>query len=197
LYEKRGTKGETSFIMVWMITQGLCESEDDKNVEQPMKQAVSRSIHIMFLLGLIAACIGLCVNLVHPYRIPYVGSPFPPVVTDPDVPLPESVSVSEACTMQTGGDALFVDARRIRQFEKGHMPDAISLPWLAFDKYYHDRIKELVSRPVLIAYDQGMTDTKARELGRKLIEDGFVTVYQLEGGFEEWTKQGYPVENTP
>jgi rhodanese-related sulfurtransferase len=161
-----------------------------------MKQAVSNAIRTMLLWGSVAACIGLCVNFVHPYRIDYMGSPLPPAVTDPDVPLPKHLSVKEGRTLYETQDALFVDARRIRRFESGHVPGAIPLPWTTFDRYYHDSITELIKRPIIVVYDDGMIDTKARELGRKLIEDGFPTVYHLEGGLGAWVNHGCPIERS-
>jgi rhodanese-related sulfurtransferase len=151
----------------------------------------------MFIWGVIAACIGLCVNLVHPYRIDYVGSPPPPVVVDPDVPFPEPISIEEGYELYGTQDVLFVDARRIRRFEKGHIPGAVVLPWIEFDRYYHDSILELVSRPIIVVYDDGPTDGRARELGRKLIEDGFTTAHHLEGGLKAWMNHGRPIERSP
>lgn len=162
-----------------------------------MKQTVSNAVRNMFFWGGVAACIGLCVNFVHPYRIDYVGSPPPPVVTDPDVPFAQLIPVDEGCELCGTRDVLFVDARRMRRYEKGHIPGALVLPWTEFDQYYHESIMELVSRPIIVVYDDGTGDTKARELGRKLIEDGFVTVYHLEGGTEAWMNRGCPIERTP
>ena len=150
----------------------------------------------MFLWGMVAAGIGLCVNLVHPYRIDYVAAPFPPVVDDPDVPVPEIISVADARVMYGSQKVLFVDARSMRRFEAGHMPGALPLPWMKFDHYYHDCIMELVKSPTIIVYDEGTVDTKARELGRKLIEDGFANVYHLAGGLKAWMDLGYPLEES-
>jgi 3-mercaptopyruvate sulfurtransferase SseA len=162
-----------------------------------IKKAVLNAVRSMFLWGVAAASIGLCVNLVHPYRIDFVGAPFPPVVTDPDVPVPEYIPVVEAHVLHATQKALFVDARRMRRFETGHVPGALPLPWMQFDQYYHDRIMELVDSPIIVVYDDGMNDTEAQELGRKLIEDGFSNVSYLDGGFKAWTNHGYSREEVP
>jgi rhodanese-related sulfurtransferase len=162
-----------------------------------MKQALLKALRTMFVWGMVAAGIGLSVNLVHPFRINYVGSPPPPAVTDPDVPFPESIPVEKAFSLYEGQDVLFVDGRRARRFVRGHVPGALLLPWMEFDQFYHQNIMELVNRPILVVYDDGSGDTKARELGRKLIEDGFPGVFHLEGGLKAWIDRGYPQERSP
>lgn len=82
--------------------------------------------------------------------------------------------------------AVFIDVREQEEYEKGHIPSAISMPYDLPDEKY----KKLSMRPFYIVYcDRGSTSIlAARKLGRL----GY-RVASLSGGYEalqEYREEG-------
>jgi len=108
-----------------------------------------------------------------------------------------AISIEEMKKQFDGKTAVIIDARSTEEYEAGHIPGSINIP--------HDRIPEfqdVLNREVsndahVICYCRGplcdFSDLLATEL--KII--GWQDVSVFSGGWEEWTKAGYPVEKGP
>jgi rhodanese-related sulfurtransferase len=84
--------------------------------------------------------------------------------------------------IETGGNHFIVDVREVKDFIKGHVPGAISLPngcWNKITAWRKDR-------PVII-YGYSQSCHLAAHAARESAERGY-TVLELEGGFEAWKK---------
>jgi rhodanese-related sulfurtransferase len=98
------------------------------------------------------------------------------------------------------GLAIFVDARRGKHFEPGHIPGARSLsPW---EGDHDERLEAFMNaeaesgRPVVI-YCTGGDCEDSHAVGERLREAGFQEVMILRAGFPGWKKAGHPVETGP
>lgn len=92
--------------------------------------------------------------------------------------------------------ALIVDAREPGEYDAGHIPGAVNLP---FDEAISDptRVETLVTagRPV-IAYCGGGTCELSVSLAYELLASGHERVAVYMGGYPEWVEAGHAVEKT-
>ena len=84
-----------------------------------------------------------------------------------------------------------VDVRTPKEYENGHIPNAQNIDFL--DAKFEANIQSLdKSKPVIIYCQRGSRSAKCAS---KLIANGFVKVYDLDGGFAQWEYSGLQVEN--
>lgn len=82
-------------------------------------------------------------------------------------------------------DLVIVDIRDPASYEQGHIAGAVSL---GNDNMEDFLTKTDKSRPVLCYCYHGISSQAA---GQYLAENGFATVYSLNGGYEQWRHEGY------
>lgn len=101
------------------------------------------------------------------------------------------VSVKEAVGLMKGTPRpVIVDVRERAEYDRGHLPGAISLP----SKEFKDRVESLKlpkNEPVIL-YDAD--EALARDATRALYESGYQGALTLKGGIEAWRTAGHPVE---
>jgi rhodanese-related sulfurtransferase len=86
-------------------------------------------------------------------------------------------------------DALLVDVSPATDFEKGHIPGAISLPLSQFDPT-HKALAKAQERDVVVICRQGIS---AVDAARKLVKAGFKKVHVLDGGVANWRAADLPL----
>ncbi len=83
---------------------------------------------------------------------------------------------------------VIIDVRTPEEFQSGHIKDAINVNWKDTD--FEDHINLInKSRPVLVYCLSGGRSGAAAEKMRK---DGFIKVYELEGGMLNWRSENLP-----
>jgi rhodanese-related sulfurtransferase len=88
-----------------------------------------------------------------------------------------------------------VDARLTRQFEEGHIPGALSIPFEEMASGYPAALDTLpVEGPTVVYCDGGDCDA-SRNVASLLLELGYQNVTIFERGMESWTRAGFPVES--
>lgn len=108
---------------------------------------------------------------------------------------PEVVSLNQAKSHFDAKTAVFIDARQPDEFQEGHIPGAISLSLLDFDKRYEETKVKMPANHTLIIYcDNVHCDLSAR-LAYKLIQKGHLYTYIFENGIRHWKIAEYPVES--
>ena len=88
-----------------------------------------------------------------------------------------------------------VDARFGRYYRRGHLPGAVSIPYMMVeggDDIRLDPIRENMAGPILVYGDA--TRGEGQDLARVLADAGWTAVHYLEGGFEAWEAAGLPME---
>ena len=101
----------------------------------------------------------------------------------------KSVSPQQLVHMMNREEAVVLDLRERKEFNEGHIIDAINIPQASLNS----RIDELESyreRPVVVACKMGQ---QAGAAGNALRKAGFVNVMRLSGGMTEWRGSNLPV----
>ena len=100
-----------------------------------------------------------------------------------------SVSPQQATLLVNRENGLILDIRERKDFESGHIVDAVNIP-LAKLK---ERVVELEKKkdlPVVVVCQMGQ---QSGEVVRLLEERGFSRVSRMSGGMGEWRAQSLPV----
>ena len=87
-------------------------------------------------------------------------------------------------------NAVLLDVREAKEFEGGHLPNAVHIP-LSELGARGSELTKLTKRPVIAYCDRGQRSASA---GNALAKLGFGDIYQLTGGFRAWKDAGLPVE---
>lgn len=113
----------------------------------------------------------------------------------------QPVNVSEAQELVQGKRKLmgiagtqagvWVDSRPENDFNAGHIPGAINLP---YERVTLDH-KMLKDYDVVVVYGSDYGDTRADGMSKRLIELGHKDVRTLVGGLRAWKADGNPVES--
>ncbi|MEX0732609.1 MAG: rhodanese-like domain-containing protein [Aquisalimonadaceae bacterium] len=101
------------------------------------------------------------------------------------------VEASEATRLYNREDAVFVDIRAEADFQKGHLPGAVSVPNGNINQR-HKRLQKQKQKPIIVYCGNGMASGKA---GKQLKNNGFEQVYQLKGGYSAWETANLPIES--
>lgn len=86
-------------------------------------------------------------------------------------------------------NAAVIDLREQAEFRKGHIVDAINIPYAKLSERFGE-IDALRERPVIFVCKLGQFSTAA---GKQLLEKGFKQVYRLSGGISEWQSVQLPL----
>jgi rhodanese-related sulfurtransferase len=83
------------------------------------------------------------------------------------------------------GEALLIDVREPPEYAAEHIPEAQLLPLSIFDP---TRVSQEAGKKVVLHCVMGMRSAQA---GQKLLDAGFMTVYNFRGGVQAWKDAGY------
>lgn len=99
-------------------------------------------------------------------------------------------TVLEVTQLINRGKTIIVDVRSAEEFATGHLPDAknIALPELTKRLGELEKFK---TRPIVVVCQKGSRSATAVGL---LGKAGFAEATSLEGGLDEWKKQGLPLK---
>ncbi len=100
-----------------------------------------------------------------------------------------AISPTNLVTLVNREGAVIVDIRDGKEFSKGHIAGAVSIPFSSFDS----RLEELESfkdKPLVRVCKIGQ---HAGTIGRRLKAKGYENVRRLAGGMGEWTSSNLPV----
>jgi len=100
-----------------------------------------------------------------------------------------SVGVQELVAMVNKQNAVVLDVRDKKEFEAGHIVDAVNIPHASLESRV-DELKKYQDRPIVIICRMGQHAGTAGTLLRK---KGFENVTRLTGGMTEWRNQSLPV----
>lgn len=100
-----------------------------------------------------------------------------------------SVGPQQAVMLINRKDGVVLDVREKKEFDSGHIVDAINIP-LAKLKQRLPELKKYKEKPLIIVCKLGQHSSDA---AKQLQEDGFSEVYRLSGGVTEWKAQSMPL----
>lgn len=84
---------------------------------------------------------------------------------------------------------VLVDCRSPESYAKGHVPGAINLPWRTITA---ETVSRLPKGATVVTYCSNVTCNASTKGALRLAELG-IPVKEMVGGFEAWSKKGYPV----
>ncbi len=99
-------------------------------------------------------------------------------------------------------DLILLDLREARDFRIGHLPGALSLPFLHFARDFEMVVREgwpaadRATTP-LVLYCYGTDCVRSRKGSALAARLGFRDVIWFRGGIREWREAGYPLPETP
>jgi phage shock protein E len=157
-------------------------------------------------LMIVAALVGVTVNAVRPNGVALIQAGAPVTTaqhgdvdtTATDVaPAEGIVTLGQMKELHDAGMAIIIDARSPTEYEEGHIPGAINIP--------HDRIPEFMEvlnnevsmEAQVVVYCRSVTCDFSDLLATEMKVIGYQNVSVFSGGWDHWTKAGYPVEKGP
>ncbi len=154
----------------------------------------------------LAAILGLGINLFSPHKISYVGQYRPIIAGSGPIIPPEAVSedpqfigvdVAELAFKQKS--TIFIDARELEEFECGTIPGSINIPfdYLPDDdlgKYFDSALGGNAKDHPIITFCSGSECDLSLHLARNLQAFGYTKVSIFFGGAREWEKTGMAME---
>ena len=99
-------------------------------------------------------------------------------------------TVLEVTQLINRGKTIVVDVRTADEFAKGHLPDAKNIPVAELAKRMGE-LEKFKTRPIVVVCQKGSRSATAVGL---LTNAGFAEATSLEGGLDEWKKQGLPLK---
>ena len=100
-----------------------------------------------------------------------------------------SVSAQQLVDLVNREDAVVLDVRDRKEFDQGHIPNAVNIPHASLDTRMTE-LNDYKDRPIVVACKAGQ---HAGPVGTTLRKNGFENVSRLTGGIAEWRNQNLPV----
>ena len=100
-----------------------------------------------------------------------------------------SVTAQQLVDLVNRENALVIDVRDKKDYDSGHIVDAVNIPFAALNNRVNE-LKKHRDRPIVVACKMGQ---HAGTAGTILRKNGFDNVSRLTGGVTEWRNQSLPV----
>ncbi len=101
----------------------------------------------------------------------------------------KSVTPQGAAILANRADGVFLDIRERKDFEKGHIVDAVNIPLAKLNERITE-LEKMKEKPIVVVCEMGH---RAGEAIKLLQANGFVHVVKMFGGMAEWHAQNLPV----
>jgi rhodanese-related sulfurtransferase len=142
---------------------------------------------------LVAAAIGLMVNLIRPDPLPLVGDWSQEARMRLELGKSIVISLEGSLEFFFNKKAVFLDARSPELYERGHIEGALNLPWEDFEKRFREVLKGISHDAVLVTYCDGEGCSQSHDLSLALFKEGYNNVRVLVGGWRLWQEAQLPV----
>jgi len=150
-------------------------------------------LHVLIFLGL-ALGLGTLANLAGPKRIPWVEAWSNRVETKAEEAGIRLASLEEVAEAIETGSMIILDARRLADYDAGHIPTAMCLPELEFETFFPEIQPMLMPDFPILVYCSGKECDESLNLCVLLQEQGFENLVLFAGGMKEWEAAGKPIE---
>jgi rhodanese-related sulfurtransferase len=101
-----------------------------------------------------------------------------------------AISPLLAVTQMNSEDTVIVDVREEHEFSKGHIENAINLPFGKFESTWN-QLEAYKKSPLILVCQSGTRSTPAC---KKLSKMGFEKVFNLTGGMQAWEDSKLPIK---
>jgi rhodanese-related sulfurtransferase len=100
-----------------------------------------------------------------------------------------TVSPQQLVNLVNKQQAAVIDLREPAEFRKGHIVDAINIPYAKIDDRWSE-LEALRERPLVLVCKMGQFSSA---IGSRLLAKGFTQVHRLQGGIGEWQSSQLPL----
>jgi len=107
------------------------------------------------------------------------------------------INAEKAFSLFQSGQALFVDSRDEKDYDKDHIPGAINLPQRKWVEVWPDMQSQVPRDKALLLYCYGGHCGLSTRQGKRLLSEGYENFLILDHGWDAWTEAGYPTERHP
>lgn len=91
---------------------------------------------------------------------------------------------------QASVHAVFLDAREWEEYNVSHIPASV---WVGYEDFNLKRLGKIAKdQPIVVYCSVGY---RSERIAQKLLDQGFLKVYNLYGGIFEWANQGFELAN--
>jgi len=142
---------------------------------------------ILILLA-VSLTLGVVANLASPRRIPWAQDWSNYVQQAASGTGMKVVDLETTRSIAASGSHILLDARPLRDYDRGHIPGALPVPFQEVETAFA-QVQMLLSpaQPILV-YCSGEECDESLLLGKFLIEQGFTNIVLFAGGYGEWSK---------
>jgi rhodanese-related sulfurtransferase len=170
-----------------------------------MKNVLSQMVGGVGVM-VVATLMGVVVNAVRPNGIALIqsGAPVSTVqhpaaadsaAADTTHALAEgAISLAEMKRLFDEGTAIILDARDAAEYEQGHIPGAINIPYDRIPEYFDILNSQVPMDAHVVVYCRSLTCDFSDQLATELKIIGYQNVSVFSGGWDQWTTAGYPIE---
>lgn len=146
-------------------------------------------------LVVLSAIVALAVNALRTDRLPLIGdfSVATRITTATGERM--DISLEEAEKLFFTHAAVFVDARPVEDYARGHIQGARSLPWQRVDIDFISVTSDLALDTPIVTYCDGETCELSHDLALFLRDAGFLNAQVLVNGWTLWQQAGLPTES--
>ncbi len=154
----------------------------------------TKTIKQVFFIALIVLIAGFVSNRLRSDKMPLLEdwSAKSNLVTSSGENL--EISLSEATNLFKKGEAVFIDARSLEEYDKGHIKGAKSLPYKEADWKFVEAMAGISEDNAVVTYCDGETCELSMELAVFLRNAGYKSVKVLSNGWSAWKQNGLPVD---
>lgn len=143
------------------------------------------SLLLLVFLAILALTLAACGGAAPTPQAPTVA----PQAAAPDLAsLPVNLTVDQAADLLDNPDVVFIDVREQDEYNAGHIPGIKLIPLGSIPS----RMSEIPKDKTVIAVCR--SGNRSSQATQYLRDQGFDNVHNMNGGMNEWTQAGHPVE---
>jgi rhodanese-related sulfurtransferase len=106
----------------------------------------------------------------------------------------QTLDLAQAYQTWQEGRALFVDARKVEEYQELHVQGAVNVPPETWTELNASELLKTDKMRELVVYCSQESCDDALKLAKKLKAAGFSRVLAFIGGFRAWDEAGYPAD---
>lgn len=154
---------------------------------------IKTSKQVLFIV-LIALVAGLASNMFRTDKIPFVENRSGKINHATLSMENLEISLEEAVKLFRKNAAMFIDARPLEEYNKGHIKGAISFPYEEADRKFAQVMSAISEGNVIVTYCDGETCELSVDLAVFLRNTGYKKVRVLSNGWSVWRQNMLPIE---
>ena len=158
------------------------------------------------VIMVVASLLGIVVNTVRPNGVALIQSGAPistaqhgeaadSAAADTTHTLAEgAISLAEMKRLFDEGSVIILDARDPAEYEQGHIPGSINIPYDRIPEYFDVLQAQVPMDSHVVVYCRSLTCDFSDQLATELKIMGYQNVSVFSGGWDQWSTAGYPIE---